>query len=458
MKRQFTVAVVLVCLTVSAVADTLVTVDGKNFKGRLVSRDRSEVVFEVHKYGAKMTRSFPASQVKSVTEGDESEEAAEPEPEKPEKSPDGEGAEELALGELPPEPEAPPKAPQEGPTYYLIRLQGMIGRDIVPRVLRKSLADAVKRGPTAVVLEIDSDGGYVKGVEPLVDVVRDYSGKVRIVVYVKKAMSAAAITSFSAKEIYFAPSGLFGAATAYQLTPQGTGQAVEEKMQSVWRAVARSAAETGGHSPLLAAAMIDKRMDLHARKTEGKVVIEEGKGEKMITQKGRLLTLTAGEAEACGLSSGTVDGLDALGKQLGYSGWRQCEGYASVLNEHWKKTLEKFQADMKVLHEKYEHNMKRAADNYPWNFQYSVWSNGPRQGKFTPASKKRWRRRSGICWMFIRKAEKNCKDAAALLEKVPDLPEHVQAPDLREWRKHLTEARKKIRRNMNVSSPADIER
>ena len=61
----------------------------------------------------------------------------------------------------PKEPEAPPMAAAPGgATYYVIPLHGAVGETFVADALEKSLADASKRKPTVVVLDIDSPGAW----------------------------------------------------------------------------------------------------------------------------------------------------------------------------------------------------------------------------------------------------------------------------------------------------------
>jgi hypothetical protein len=450
MKRVLTVLFVLSSLAGLAAADTLVTTDGKRYEGRLIRRTRNEVVFEVHKYGAKMTRTFRADRVRSVKESQEAKVARKPQETRPAKPAEAEA------GPLPPEPPAPPIVKHDGPTYYLIPLRKVVGRELVAHVLVKALADAEKRKPDVVVLHVDSPGGLIAEVEPLIKAVRDHSKKLRIVVLVKRALSAAAVTALAAKEIYFEPEGIFGAATAFRMTPEGAGMAVEEKMQSVWRAVARSAAETGGHDALLAEAMIDRQLSLYVAESDGRKVIKQGTGPNMVTRRGRLLTLTDKEARACGLSAGTAKDVGDLGKLLGYPSWKECRGHGTLLADHWEKTVEAIDEQLEALWEKYQHNIQRATDNYPWRYQYSKWATGPRQGKFTPDSQARWRKRSGICAAFLAKAEKNMEAAAALIENMPGMEEHAER--IRDGKKRIEEDRKKLYRNMNVTNPADIER
>ncbi|HSZ59191.1 MAG TPA: hypothetical protein VK797_26355 [Tepidisphaeraceae bacterium] len=82
------------------------------------------------------------------------------------RAPDGPATRPSQDWTVPPEPVAPPIASSASakPTYYLIPLHGEVGSTILAGALEKSLADAVARKPTVVVLDIDSPGVDALGV------------------------------------------------------------------------------------------------------------------------------------------------------------------------------------------------------------------------------------------------------------------------------------------------------
>ena len=65
-----------------------------------------------------------------------------------------------------------------GATYYVIPLRGEVGETVLASVLEKSLADAVLRKPTVVVLEINSPGGLVAEAESILKVLHHYNKRV----------------------------------------------------------------------------------------------------------------------------------------------------------------------------------------------------------------------------------------------------------------------------------------
>jgi len=411
-------------------ADTLALKDGRTFEGRIVKQTAADVVFEVHGHGGRMKYSMtvPREQVASLTEGKIAAEApgsAEPKP--------------LAAGEFPPEPEAPPVEPARSPSYCVIPLHGVVGHAFVADVLDKSLLDAEKRGPDVVLLDIDSPGGLIDEVERLAAVLRAHRGKVRVVAYVSKhAISAAAIALLAVEEIHMHPSAVVGAATGLKISPFGVPTELPEKSQSVWRATARSCAEAGGHSPLLAEAMIDPRMELYVVVEDGKPVVRQGRVElvtvekreggrrvvrkegagdaRVVTVAGKLLTMTATEAEQVGLSAGKADDYAALGKALGFEGWTECAGLGRPLAEHRAQVVEKVRSDFARFRQEFRDAMRQAVAADPTRHRYVI---NPRTGAFTPQSRRQWQERTAVCYRFLGKAERALKQAKKLAERFP---------------------------------------
>lgn len=413
---------VLAVLIVSFVAqplwsDTLTKKNGTVYEGKLLKKTSEQYVFEVWKRGGKMKYqvTVPANEVASFKPGEIK--VVKPKPEKED--------EDSGLAGLPVEPKAPEIIKYEKPTYYLIPLNGVVGKKFVARILEKSFADAFKRKPTVVVLVIDSPGGHVSEVDKLVDVIRKYKKELRVVAYVKKqAISAAAITALSVKEIYMNPSASIGGATMYMSGGDGVVDLpsdVNEKMQSIWRASARNSAETGGHDTKLAEAMIDRQMELYVSKKNGKKVIREGtppKGAEEVTKKGKLLTMTDQEAEKFGLSLGSVENVKELGKKIGYENWTECKGLGTPLSEWWGKTIEQVEKKFKAHVGEFRDNWQRAMDSRPECFRdYSV----ARTGRLNKRSQIKWKSRSSTAIKLLKESGKALKKAGDLAEKYPEV-------------------------------------
>jgi len=425
-----------------ALADTLYTKDGRTFTGRVLSQSDDKIVFETDSGDIKMRMEFRPSEVEKLVKEDL------PKP-KTQPSVRRSTTTSPAIGKNG-EPTPPPIVKYDKPTYYLIPLRGEVGKTIKAQYLEKALADAVTRQPTVVVIHVDSPGGLTDEVEPIVTALEGYQKKLRMVVLVKRAMSAAAISLLACKEIYMQPMGTFGAATAFQIGPSGMPADINEKFQSAWRATGRAAAEVGGHEPLLAEAMIDARQDLHVEvDKDGKKVIRPGQGDDMLVARGKLLAMTAREALNCGLSSGTVSDVDELGNVLGHDGWVECKGLGVPLADYNDKMLAEGQGKLKDLKKEFEEAMKQARANDPTKFRYEVYRNG----KFTPESAKNWQTRSAVCSRFLGKAEAALEKAAKIAEKYVQLASDSES--IRHLKSEINNTRLHMQKEMSRKGAGD---
>jgi hypothetical protein len=333
---------------------------------------------------------------------------------------------------IPPEPAAPLIVSSQGPTYYVIPLHGEVGDTILATPLEKSLADAVARKPTVVILDIDSPGGLVAEAAQIIHVLHDYNSRLRIVVLADKDFSAAAILSLSVKEIYLKSTGAIGAAVSYQPGGPGLPPKLNEKFNSAWRAIARTSAEEGRHEPLLADAMIDNNFELHQELVGGKVVIREGAGEHMLCSKGTILTLTGREAVTCGLSNGVAENYAELGKALGYASWTECKGLGTLLADYiparaeqfkklWKGVKWDIQQSLDVVETKDPQKIDVAALPHEYRgTSTSVTVNGVTTTKrdmdvkvnVAPA----WRAASYRCVLALQETEQKLKEGIAMCE------------------------------------------
>ena len=410
-------------------ADTLKLKDGRTFEGKLVRQDADKVVFTVRVGASKVAMEFDRRKVASIVVGPSKTTGRKPTGAK--------AARRTTDVELPAGPVPPPIVKYDGPTYYLIPLHGDIGETVVAKLLEKAMKDALKRKPNVVVLEVDSLGGMVGEAEKIVTVIRRYNKKLRIVSYIDKAESAAVVCAFATREIYMSPSAKMGAATAWVPSLPWLPDKIEEKMQSSWRATARIAAETGGHSVLLAEAMIDRDMELYVLEQGGKKVVKRGgggKGRAVVSRKGDVLTLTAREAAACGLSAGTVGGYDELGKKLGFANWTECKGIGPALAKYWVTVNKHLEQRAKKLFRDLARNMERAEENRPEKYKYTYFRH---TGRLTGRSQKRWRERSTACARFYRLAAKNIGQIMALTQQFEEFEVFTE---LLEQRQHEVKA------------------
>ena len=163
-----------------------------------------------------------------------------------------------------------------------------------------ALDEARKMDASAVILELDTPGGYVNAAEGIRRLMDDYPGP--IYAYVNtNAISAGAYLALAADAIYMAPGSTMGAAEPRYL---GLG-AVDEKELSFWEKEMSAMAERRGRDPQIASAMVRKDLAVDG-----------------LVEAGILLTLTAGEALEVGYSEGTVSDRESLLQSAGLAGAR----------------------------------------------------------------------------------------------------------------------------------------
>jgi membrane-bound serine protease (ClpP class) len=198
---------------------------------------------------------------------------------------------------------------------YVLPLREAIMPPLV-YLVRRGVKEAMDAKADLLVLDMDTNGGRVDVTEDIIEILNNFKGQTATFVN-RKAFSAGAFISVATQKIFMAPQSVIGAAAPIMLIPGGAPQDMPEtmqaKMNSALRALVRTSAEKNGYNIEVVEAMIDKSKEL---KIDGKV----------LNEKGQILTLTNTEAEReYGdppkrlLSSGTVESLDELLKNLGYS-------------------------------------------------------------------------------------------------------------------------------------------
>ncbi len=185
----------------------------------------------------------------------------------------------------------------QAPVVYRIAVTGTVENGLAPYIAR-ALTEAEAAGAAAAYLDIDTPGGRVDAAERISDAVR--RAKIPVYAYVNpRAFSAGALIAISAKEIYMRPGAVMGAATPVD----GQGQRASEKMVSAMRAEFRAVAEERGLDPRVAEAMVDEAVEIPG-----------------VVEKGRLLTLTSGEARKVGYARAEVADEAALLDAIGLGG------------------------------------------------------------------------------------------------------------------------------------------
>ncbi len=227
---------------------------------------------------------------------------------------------------------------------YVVPIHGDIEASTVVFV-RRQATKAVDEGAGVIVFDIDTFGGRVDSalrISSFIGSIRDAD----TVAYVRSgpgglgvSWSAGALIALSCGSLYMAPGTSIGAAAPVVPGADGTMEAADEKSVSAVRAQMAALAEKNGYPPAIALAMADADVELYEVQRDGAVAlatadelglaagagagpIDPASGERLrlVCAKGKLLSLTAGEAERYGLSSGTADGLEAVLAAIGVDG------------------------------------------------------------------------------------------------------------------------------------------
>lgn len=350
-RRRFrtlaSIGLAMLACSAAIAEDTLKLKDGRTLTGRVISDDGATVVFETRHRGMRLKGNYPRTAVESLVRDEAT-----------------------------------------GPTYYALPLIGSIGRQntkdafVSGELFRNALAEVRKQKPDYVVLVIDSPGGSLEDMHQIIEAMGE-AKDVRFVAYVKRAISAAAIIALRCPTVCMASDGTMGGAVPFKMGPDGTPQVIEEKFQSILRAEFRRAAELGGHSPLIAQAMMDVDLELLVTTRDGKPEVIEptnGVDGTPLKRRGRILTLTADEAKSCGVSIGTAATIEGIAPLLGKESWRslddkawfQMVNAADAQKEHeerklahtdkmksWAKTVDGLQQEMEKLEQRFNSTLAR---------------------------------------------------------------------------------------------------
>lgn len=226
------------------------------------------------------------------------------------------------------------------PPGVVISLQGDI-TSAQTVFLRRGLEKARDGGGEIIIFDINTFGGRVDSALQMATLIGavDDAFTVAFISAGSESLgvswSAGAIISLACDAIYMAEGTSFGAAAPVYLAEGKTTAAPEKEVAAV-RAQMAALAEKNGYPRGIALAMVDQdeelvevfidgetrvaarrdMPDLEREAEEGGLSLKEG---KILSPKGKLLALTAGEMERYGVSSGTVDDREDLLSRLGLS-------------------------------------------------------------------------------------------------------------------------------------------
>ena len=224
------------------------------------------------------------------------------------------------------------------PEAWIIPIRG----DIMPSMatfVRREARRAVNDGASTLIFEIDTFGGRVDTALQITSFISSLRS-VRTVAWVTSregslgvSWSAGALIALACTEIYMAPGTSIGAAAPVL----STGESVDEKTVAAVRGQMAALAERNQHPVGLALAMVDYDVELWEAEVRGEVraltlsELERMERENsadlilverviLLSEPGKLLSLTAGEAYRYGLLAGLADSREDLYLSLGVAG------------------------------------------------------------------------------------------------------------------------------------------
>lgn len=234
---------------------------------------------------------------------------------------------------------APPSSAPSGGKAFIVPIKGTIEPSIAAFVRRESNR-ALREDAAFIVYEIDTFGGRVDTALQISSFIGSIK-KAKTVAWVRGgpdsmgvSWSAGALIALSCSTIYMAGGTSIGAAAPVTVGADGKPESAGEKTTSAVRSQMAALAEKNGHPASIALAMVDADVELWEVDVGGEIRASTsadlerlekehpGAAKKgpAISEKGKLLSLTAGEAERYRLSAGTVDDLPGLLSVLGASG------------------------------------------------------------------------------------------------------------------------------------------
>ena len=164
---------------------------------------------------------------------------------------------------------------------FVIPIRDQVG-SAVHYVVRRGLKEAIDRNAGAVVIDMKTPGGALDVTLEIMEALEKFPG--RTITYVNnEAMSAGAFIAATTDEIWFAPTGIIGAAAPVSMGGQDVDTTMKQKIVSYLKARIRALSEGKPHRGEVISAMVDADYELKI-------------GEKVIKGKGELLSLTAAEA------------------------------------------------------------------------------------------------------------------------------------------------------------------
>lgn len=205
---------------------------------------------------------------------------------------------------------------------YVIPIEKEIFKGMI-HPIRRGIEEAENQGARVIIFELETPGGAVDTALELksliIDAVKERGMETAAFVN-RHAISAGALLALSTQKIYMREGSTIGGAAPIMATGGEMGETTEEKMVSIVASEFRAAAQVNGHDPLLAAAMVDRDIEIPG-----------------IIEKGKLLSLDAQRAVDLGLARALAESVEDVLKHLGYEQFQ-----INRFQRNWAETVALF--------------------------------------------------------------------------------------------------------------------
>lgn len=354
------------------------------------------------------------------------------------------------------------KQQQRGSAWFVqieVPIEGVGVKEEVIGGLRRAKQQKV----ALVVMELDTPGGSVELAKEISKAIEDVGGATTVA-FIKGgenrgAFSAGALIALACRKIFMADGTSVGAAMPYVLTEKGPE--FSEKLTSAFAATFRAMGEKNGWPPAIASAMVDPDVELRQVTLEGKsrffasqspseLLTKDGDRGRCIKPKGKLLTLTAREANDLGIASGIVGTRQELLKALGHADakvvdlritdtlgpWVVADKLFRALVANWGAAIQSNPASFKydMVEKVYGGDFDSAGN---WQPGYNMWvlADGGRL----------WRERTDTCLAYIDRCLEVCRQLRKLGGDSPRLD--IDQNQVSAWGKALLASRQYLLAN-----------
>jgi len=304
--RFLLLTLALFATATSAFADKVHLTDGRVIEGDIIREAESFIYVRVMIGGVPKDELVLRSKIESI-ERDEPEEAPEKDAGRDEWDDDFDDADE----------------PRDGSVRVaFITLEDTVGQYMFAPALHDAVEAIEDDDVDVVILQVNSGGGALVEIEPLINVIEDeIKPNYRVAAWIESAISAAAMTSSICEEIYFMSEGNMGAATGFRQTSSGAERMEGRELEEVLRWM-ETVSERGQKDPLIMRAM-QVPTNLSADfASDGSVVWRNDlDGQHIVATEEDILTFDSQTAVKYKYAQGVADTKDELMNAMGISDW-----------------------------------------------------------------------------------------------------------------------------------------